>query len=361
MFELVLHHNYNIGEAIDMTDHENDGQVSGAIAAPGVAKMALEFDGVDDRVDVAASESLAELRAVRVSARVWLDSIGQRRNIAEGYLSFAFFVEANGSLYGTVYDGTGWHGPVSPPNTVPLQSWVTLTFVYDGISSSALYVDHQVVAESHAHLGPVLGVQAPHGLAIGAWPNSNYYMFKGRIDDLKIWRYDPESIKRLIFGRPLSGETWDAWGAALSCLLGTEDDRLIGCLASLSHLVERAIHDIRFENPAVVWAQLEFAKAFIPLFMEDPASPEMESLIDSHIAFLAKEVPVSTWLHLFDANHRLEQGGGCGWMTELCNIDPCALDPGLAAFATYVDQAIENHVLTPYVPVHLWPRRIQSC
>src|SRR5690606_27501832 len=75
-----------------------------------------------------------------------------------------------------------------------------LSYIYDGYCVLRLYVDEQLVAESVALDRPMRPVQS-RGVQIGNWPDGDQYAFFGLIDDVKIWRWDPEAPNRNFFGR----------------------------------------------------------------------------------------------------------------------------------------------------------------
>ncbi|RPI54017.1 MAG: hypothetical protein EHM56_06655, partial [Chloroflexi bacterium] len=157
MFELVLHHNYRAGNARDLSGNDNHGLLVQPLAAEGSqpSTAALGFDGLHTRVVVFPSESLVDLGAIRFSARLWLQDLGQRRNLLEGFLSFSLMIEEDGTLQAKVYDGTRWDGIWSPPGAVPLRRWVQVHWIYDGHDTSALYLDEQLLARRYRPLGRV--------------------------------------------------------------------------------------------------------------------------------------------------------------------------------------------------------------
>lgn len=190
-FELVLSHQYSAGAALDSSGFENHGRVEGEPQqVPGVraGSRALGFDGVDDRVVVPPSRSLRDMAAIRVDAVVQLDELGGRRTILEGYMSFSLLVEPDGVLEGTIYNGSRWEGVRTSQHAMPLGRWVHVTYVYDGLDTSVLYLDGDVIAADNRPLGLMSAVDWPFGLSVGAWPERDLRMFKGGIQEVKIWR-----------------------------------------------------------------------------------------------------------------------------------------------------------------------------
>lgn len=182
--ELVVHHRYGDGTARDLSGYENHGHRLPAAAGDDVAT----FDGRATRVVVFPSDSLDGLGAVRVRARILVEQLGDRRTIVEGYLAFAFGVEADGALAGSVLTGFRWDGVSTGPGAVPLGRWVDVGFVYDGRDTAVLTVDGAVVASRYVPLGTVGGVQWPYGLNIGAWPDGDLRVFHGKIAEVWLWK-----------------------------------------------------------------------------------------------------------------------------------------------------------------------------
>jgi hypothetical protein len=190
-FELILHHEYADGAALDSSGFENHGRVEGdprRTVGPRPGSGALAMDGVHDRIVVPPSRSLRDLRALRVDASLRLDRLGGRRTIVEGYGSFSLLVEPDGILEGTIYNGARWEGVRTAPGAMPLERWARITYVYDGIDTSVLYLDGELVGYDNRPLGRPDPVGWPFGLNVGAWPERDIRMFVGCIEELKIWR-----------------------------------------------------------------------------------------------------------------------------------------------------------------------------
>ncbi|MGB5636335.1 MAG: LamG-like jellyroll fold domain-containing protein [Waterburya sp.] len=182
MFKLILHHNYQGEKIIDLSGNGNHGHHSPLRLVEGrsLVTKAFYFNGIDDRIVVFPSESLINLYAIRATIWIWVEELGHRRNIMEGFLSFSFSIEADGSLRGSIYDGSIWK-PIwkSDPNAIPLQEWVHIKYIYDGIDTSVLYVNDKLVASKYGYFGKVRRIQWPFGLNIGAWPDADKFIFKG--------------------------------------------------------------------------------------------------------------------------------------------------------------------------------------
>ncbi|HEX2178439.1 MAG TPA: LamG-like jellyroll fold domain-containing protein [Actinomycetota bacterium] len=189
-FELVVWHHYGEGRAEDRSGFGNHGRIDGPVPAEGriPGSGALAFDGLGDRVVVPPSPSLTGLNALRVSAWIWLEELGGRRTIVEGFGSFSFLLEPDGTLEGAIYNGYRWESVRSRTGLLPFEQWANVTYLYDGSDTSALYLNGERVGLKLQALGRVDPVGWPFGLNIGAWPDQDRRGFKGRIEQVKIWR-----------------------------------------------------------------------------------------------------------------------------------------------------------------------------
>ena len=189
-FELVVHHRYQSGTAVDLSGYANDGHATTHISAESdsVEADGMLFDGHATRVVVFPSPSLRNLGGIRARARVRVDDLGDRRTIMEGYLSFSLSVEPDGSLRGSIYTGLEWHLVQTSPGSIEERRWSDVEFVYNGRDSATLSVNDRLAAARYAHLGRLSDVEWPYGLNVGAWPDENARAFSGHIAELWLWR-----------------------------------------------------------------------------------------------------------------------------------------------------------------------------
>ena len=148
----------------------------------------MGFDGQRSRIVVLPSPWLAPLGGIRVTAWLWVDEIVGRHTIVEGYLAFAVFLDADGTVGGTFYNGFDWGGVRSGPDAVPTRRWVHLAVAYDGVDTSTIHLDGALCGHMYSPFGPIQGVAWPYGLNVGAWPDADKRVFSGRIDELELWR-----------------------------------------------------------------------------------------------------------------------------------------------------------------------------
>lgn len=182
--ELVVYHKYTSGNCDDLSGNGNHGHATAVRRSPD----GIMFDGHSMRVVVFPSSSLASLGGIRARARIWVDELGDRRTIMEGYLAFSFSAEPDGALAGSIYTGMEWHGISTPPAVVPLHRWVDVSYSYNGTDFAALSVDGRIVAAQHANLGSIGGIEWPYGLNIGAWPDDATRVFSGQMAEVWLWR-----------------------------------------------------------------------------------------------------------------------------------------------------------------------------
>ena len=134
---------YAGGRALDLSDFSNHADMLGGIA--GHAGH-VHFQGGDDQLEVPVrDDSLARFAGLRVQALVRPEAIVRRYNIAEGWMSFAFFIEQDGRLAGGIYDGQQWVGLDSGATRVADGAWARVSFEYDGVSIAVIKLDGAVV------------------------------------------------------------------------------------------------------------------------------------------------------------------------------------------------------------------------
>lgn len=216
---LIVHHNYDGRTAVDVSENRNHGRLEGVQLGGGSA----HFGGGGDCVRILSTADLQSLRAVRTAVRFkWEPGPKRRYNLIEGFLSFALVIDDDGSLHGTINNKQlGWIGAQSAAHVVQPGVWHEALMVHDGFSAIRVDLDGHTVAESFDVRGPMRGVAAPLGICIGHWAGDDRYSFIGEIDDVKVWRDRPESIKDLadrccadgaaiddLFARVRAGEDW---------------------------------------------------------------------------------------------------------------------------------------------------------
>jgi hypothetical protein len=302
MFQLILHHTYKLfGEAVDISGFETHGQrVNVQFALDGVepGSGALVFSpAAGSRVRVRQQPVWQQLRALKIEAWARVDALGQRRNIIEGDGSFAFFIHPDGSLWGTFFGPTSpggpltWHGATSIHNTpdgvqrfVPVGQWVKLTYVHDGVASLRLYINDELVAANYglnAAVRPVAGL----GVHIGNWPAGNQFPFDGALDEVKVWRYDPDHMMDQFMCRTMSPDAAACWAEFLKNMARVREnpgnwERTIAYLRCANQAQQALIRAVRSQGEAAIQRAQEFGRQYEALWCEGQInSPEMTQLL----------------------------------------------------------------------------------
>lgn len=199
MRKLVLHHQYRMGMAWDISGFDNHGRTQQVVAGAGAHEGSLRFAHPGSRVDVTRAPSLDPSGAFRCSVLFDLSGPPTRRyNLVESHLSFAFFVEKGYRLMATIVDATGaWNGVMTPLQIDPfygggLSGWHRADCGHDGISTIWIAVNGRVVAVRDDVPGPVRPV-GPNGISIGHWPEpQDRYTFEGHLAETWLWMDRPD-------------------------------------------------------------------------------------------------------------------------------------------------------------------------
>lgn len=145
MNRLVMHHIYANGMAFDLSGYRNHGLPYDVFQAPAPYSPSFAYTEPDSRVVVNPSASLQDLIAVRAVVTFDLDPAGgitRRYNLIEGHLCFALYVNADGSLSGTILDSAGqWAGAQSAPSLVSTGSWHQAEIRHDGVNQCLILLD----------------------------------------------------------------------------------------------------------------------------------------------------------------------------------------------------------------------------
>ena len=176
--------------AYDSSGLGNNGTLRGGPKwVAGVAGQALQFDGVDDFVEVPDDQSLRVYNEVTVMA--WINAeryIGPTGDAWQGILSksnsprsYSFYTEASGALHFS----TSGVGPLSTPD-VPLNEWVHVCAMVIG-GQIEFYINGEPAGTSGS--GIVLpGDDDTATFVIGRTNEGTNRSFLGMIDDVRVYR-----------------------------------------------------------------------------------------------------------------------------------------------------------------------------
>ena len=276
--KLVVHHTYVNGMAFDTSNNRNHGIPYSVEQAPAPYAPSFSFQVPDSRVIIRPSPSLQNLIAVRAVVTFYLAPNGgmsRRYNLIEGEVSFALFVNVDGSLQGTILDPDGnWLGAQTGPNVVSTGAWHQAEIRHDGINQCVLVLDGQVVATSYEARGPVRSV-GPTGIAVGHWPEApGVYTFEGYIREAWVYKYDPLDAARGLLDK-CCGDSRKALDAVADQLRekGYTADKAREQGMALLDLAIGAATEVRGSDPAVSQQSSSLAAQALAAFLRgDSAS-----------------------------------------------------------------------------------------
>lgn len=155
------------------------------------SQNALNFDGVDDRVNCGNNTSIqlsgsaisleAWIYPTAWTAQVWQGNIINKENNAPDY-GYMLRCGDNGKLNFNIGNGS-WHELTTAANTLSLNSWQHVAGTYDG-SMIRLYVNGQLVDSTSLSVNFSSGLK---NLTIGNWSNSPDRAYAGSIDEVRVW------------------------------------------------------------------------------------------------------------------------------------------------------------------------------
>ncbi len=185
--------------ALDTSGYSNNGTINGGatftdntpqkVVGTTAGKYALSFDGVNDYVQVADSNSLDITSAITISAWVNLTNVADNRQIVAKNNTgsgnndpYAFAVsQTTGTISGRVGSGTNSNS-VTGVKKVADGAWHFVVFSYDK-NNLYLYVDGVLDKTGAKTITPLTNTTA---LMIGSW-NNTWSRFYGLIDEVRIY------------------------------------------------------------------------------------------------------------------------------------------------------------------------------
>jgi hypothetical protein len=231
-FELILHHTYSSwgGLPVDLSDYDSHGRASLVDYLPDGATPgsgALTFTTKSSRVSVPSTPAQKSLTALKVelTARFRLiffglvaetlvaghESFSVRLFPATHHLDVAFVRSSTVPKTYSYGLNSGADGVVSPRWSMPFDTWVQLVIVHDGLNTIRLYADGRLVAQRTDVLASVPPVGFL-GISIGNEPDSDHQSFHGSdIDEVKVWRLDPNLMDRQFLTRPMNNDVAACW------------------------------------------------------------------------------------------------------------------------------------------------------
>jgi len=178
--------------AADFSGNGNDGTLQSDTAwVTGHLGKAMEFDGVDDYVDVPHSETLMPENEVTVMAWIYAErhggpgTEGWQGVIAKGNTvrSYSLYTESGGGLHFSTTSAGAYVGTVSS-GQVPLNEWVHVCAMVIG-GEHQYYINGEDAGTSGS--GIVLGAEDTANVVIGRTQEGANRSFLGMIDDTRIY------------------------------------------------------------------------------------------------------------------------------------------------------------------------------
>ena len=313
MWELICHQTYDWhGLPIDRSVYDNHGTGFGVqVLADGAAagSGALRFVA-GSAVSVPLNPACRTLRAVRVECTLRVtDPQPVKRMLVDCGNSFQFFIFSSGlwalhavqpdaaGIYFGMFGFHGYHndgvstvsdGLGDTNYQVPLGHWVNLAFEHDGIAAMRLYADGQLVAQRHQVLAGIRDAGVD-GLRLGNSSSGADEFLGGDIDEIKVWRRDPQTLWREFSRRPLDAAAAACWYDFLlridEMLRANPDcSRLLG---ALREVIERMLRTVAAHGPGTVEQLVRFCEDYRALWRAGTIDgSDMANLTQAWIAWL---------------------------------------------------------------------------
>ena len=298
-------------------------------AAPGSGFF--HFDGGEARVHVPYNETWNDLVGVRVEAVVRIDDIDpiKKRNIiVDASNSFAFWVGRMGfvgaaclgkkeaepaedgdidAFVATEFDELddvewkrihtfGSHAVEGAPRKIEPGQWAKLLFVHDGFSMK-LYIDGILAAYRGGMKDPVFGVQSA-GVMIGRRHTlpATLHAFKGDIDRLRIWKFDPYARHRRFFCRKMDVGDEACWRGLFKAIQRARQNKktreaMEQVLICLEEAEQGFIQAVAAQGQGAMARSRAFAREYQSLLCaNDIAGKRMQSFIGAWNAWVSTDL-----------------------------------------------------------------------
>lgn len=284
MNKLVIRQTYIHQTAFDTSNNRNHGFPYAVTQAAGAFAPGFQFRNPDSRVIVRPSASLQDLIAIRAVVTFFLDPPGglvRRYNLIEGELSFALFVQPDGSLMGTILDANGqWTGAQSAPNLIAPGQWHQAELRHDGINECLIFLDGVQVGSSYGAPGPVRSV-GPNGVAIGHWPEPpGVYTMDGYIRGIELYKYDPaQAAKGLLDSCCIKRESLDDFADRLRAKGYTAQAAAQQAMEFLKFGLQLSA-EVRGSDPAASKSHAQFSEQALAAFIRGDSAAYTEALAE---------------------------------------------------------------------------------
>jgi hypothetical protein len=252
-WELMLHHSYAGSPGVifdDSPKRQNHGlgkglQVSDYLADGASARSgAVQFRPgaiVDVRPEV-AWEPIPVLRAEIVC--IWNEQV---RGVLFDAGTFSFSVVNEALRFDYRVDGGGIGHSMTEPDpggkpAIPFQQWMTLGVFFDFVTGfSGFTINGEEVDRVETPWSPSLF--GTNRIGIGNSMSDLGQNWHGAIDDVKVWRLDPNWVDSTFINRPVDPrvrDCWDKWSDGLGNALAAD----VECAQRVATLIRAAVNGL---------------------------------------------------------------------------------------------------------------------
>jgi len=165
----------------------------------------LNFDGVDDKINVGTGSSLNITTAITVNAWIYPTSFGDRARIVDrlgSNVGYIFLLDNTNTTAGLGF-GVNAAGSISvdygyATNVITLNRWQHIAVTYSGSGTLSFYVNGVKVTTA-ANMTQSIGSSASTPLYIAGRFADSLRLFSGRMDEVRIYNrvLSPDEIQRL--------------------------------------------------------------------------------------------------------------------------------------------------------------------
>jgi Concanavalin A-like lectin/glucanases superfamily len=307
MWELICHHTYKCGGLpVDLSDYDSHGYANNVNILPDgvVAESgALQFTQPGSRVRVPVSPAWQPLGGimVEVTARILTQAAHWQVLIAgdgafsfflREHILFAIFTTPPGlstwPLTGTLADtdgissAQGLFTPTDFPTfSIPMGEWSRFGFMHNGLDTMELFVNGQLIGRRTMLKAGVPAVGL-NGVSIGNAPDNDNQFLDGDIDEIKVWRIDPEAVPRNFLSRPYDQATADCWEQFVRRIRDalTSNPDCADLVGKLESVIDRLRRVILAKGPETRERYVKTCREYARLWRAGKLdSPEMAKLI----------------------------------------------------------------------------------
>jgi len=292
MFKLIASYSFqNPLPFLDTSGYENHGNSQLVTIESDEQGEFARFLQRSSQITVPYSSSFDNLIALRIQARIWLDATQSGTRVVVGSNSFYFLIRPDHTVSVGVL-GVGsesvsseeevltdvelqWHrvtseaefSPDGIQRSIPLDKWVTVNIVHNGVSM-LIFIDGELVGARY-DLNSSVG--SANGLQIGGRYNpiggKLYSSFRGAITDLKLWKFDPEYREKEFFCRPMSSKQNACWRLLMARIVFLAKQKetsqnTIDLLERLEHAESELVRAVLAQGPEAIDRIHQFAQRY---------------------------------------------------------------------------------------------------